>query len=77
MGGAPMLPPAGGMGITPQQAYDQQRSAFVKAAAQDYIAGQISHEDLHKASAYVGTEPYSQWKQTNVRRLKAAAKSEG
>ena|SRR5271165_162194 len=84
---APILPmpgartglaaPAGALGPTPQQLFDKQQHEFVSAAVKDFLGGNIGREDLHKATGYLGVEPYEEWKHNNVRRLKAASKSEG
>lgn len=61
----------------PQQQWEQKRNGFVKAAAQDFLSGNIGAEDLQKATTYHGDQDYDAWKNENVRRLKAAAKESG
>lgn len=58
-----------------RQAYEAHLDQFLWHAANDYAAKRISREDLKKASAYSGTQPYAEWRQENVQHLKEHAKA--
>lgn len=56
-------------------AYEQHLDQFLWHAAQDYAAHRIGRDDLKKAAAYTGTEPYASWRNDNIQHLKETTKA--
>ncbi len=75
-------PPAPAAPINPaimeaaqRKAYEDHLDKFLWHAANDYAARRIGRDDLKKAAAYSGTQPYEQWKQENVAHIKEREKA--